>query len=77
MDKEPWRPFHCQLEFEVAKFAVQSALNNKQVDALISLFKRAQGVESVTLESHTQLYDLLKSKANSLTNVSGLVVLPR
>ena len=73
-DKEPWRPFRCQLDFEVAEFAVQNALNNDQVDVLLSLFKRSQGVESVTLKSHTEMYDVLRSKANSLTNVSRVVV---
>ena len=28
-DEEPWRLFYCQLDFEVAEFAVQSTLNNK------------------------------------------------
>ena len=29
----------------------------------------------MTLESHTELYDLLNSKANTLINMSGPVVL--
>ena len=70
IDEEPWKPFRCRLDFELAEFAVQSALTDDKVNTLISLFKRAQGAESVTLKSYTEMYDLLKSKANTLTNVS-------
>ncbi|KAG1849526.1 hypothetical protein F4604DRAFT_1883786 [Suillus subluteus] len=52
-DTRPWRPFKSRLEFDVAKIALEAALNNEQTDRLLDICRRcAQKSEKFTFHNH-------------------------
>ncbi|THH10264.1 hypothetical protein EW146_g8426 [Bondarzewia mesenterica] len=67
VNEEPWRPFQTRLDFDVAHFALHNALNKEEMNALISLLKRAHGRETVTLKSHADMYKILDGASHILT----------
>ncbi|RDB28873.1 hypothetical protein Hypma_015251 [Hypsizygus marmoreus] len=55
-DKEPWKPFKSRFDFEFAEFALEAALNEHQIDVLISLFRRCEGEhEALTITNFAEL----------------------
>ena len=69
MNEELWCPFQSRLDFDVASFALWNALKKDKTNNLISLLMRAQGDETVTLSSHTDMYDILEGASWILTPV--------
>jgi hypothetical protein len=53
---KPWIPFRTHAEFEFAEIALDAALNKRQVDALLKLFRRCVGGEdTLGLKDHAEL----------------------
>ena len=53
---KPWIPFRTRAEFEFAEIALDAALNKRQVDALLKLFRRCVGGEdTLGLNDHAEL----------------------
>ena len=53
---KPWIPFRTRAEFEFAEIALDAALNKRQVDALLKLFRRCVGGEdTLGLKDHAEL----------------------
>lgn len=56
---KPWTPFRTRAEFEFAEIALDAALNKRQVDALLKLFRRCVGGEdTLDLKDHAELTDM-------------------
>lgn len=67
---EPWRPFRSRADFEFAEIALDTAMNQKQVDALIKLFYRCiDNKGSFTLGSHQDMKLMWDSASCHLTGV--------
>jgi hypothetical protein len=55
-DKEPWKPFHTCLDFEVAELLLDARMNKKQTSRLLSLIHRCiKDPESFTLSNSDEL----------------------
>lgn len=53
---KPWTPFKTRAEFEFAEFALDAALNKRQVNSLIGLFHRCiAGEDKFELKDHAEL----------------------
>jgi hypothetical protein len=53
---KPWTPFRTRAEFEFAEIALDAALNNRQVDALLRVFRRClEGEDSLDFKDHNEL----------------------
>ena len=53
---KPWTPFRTRAEFEFAEIALDAALNKRQVDALLTVFRRCfEGEDSMDLKDHNEL----------------------
>jgi hypothetical protein len=53
---KPWSPFRTRAEFEFAEIALDAALNQRQVDALLKVFRRClEGEDSLDLKDHNEL----------------------
>ncbi|KAJ3505987.1 hypothetical protein NLJ89_g7124 [Agrocybe chaxingu] len=56
LDKQPWRPFATRLDFEFAEVFLDSHMNQRQIDTLISLVRQSKADGSVfTLTGATDL----------------------
>jgi hypothetical protein len=66
-DEAPWRPFHSRGDFEFSEIALEAALNQGQVDKLLSLIVRiAQGDTHITLKNEADLHMALDNAAAEL-----------
>ena len=55
----PWTPFRTRAEFEFAEIALDAALNKRQVDALLKLFRRCvAGEDMLGLKDHAELTEM-------------------
>jgi len=71
LNQKPWLPFHSQAEYTFAEIALQSAMSNKQLDALIKVVHTLmKGKENFELKSHCDVQDLWNRASDSLTPVS-------
>jgi len=71
LNQKPWLPFHSQAEYTFAEIALQSAMSNKQLDALIKVVHTLmKGKEHFELKSHCDVQDLWNRASDSLTPVS-------
>ncbi|KAG2029665.1 hypothetical protein BDR03DRAFT_880244 [Suillus americanus] len=67
-DEAPWRPFRSRGDFEFSEIALEAALNQGQVDKLLSLIARiAQGDTHITLKNEADLRMALDNAAAELT----------
>ncbi|KAJ7824944.1 hypothetical protein B0H13DRAFT_1918851 [Mycena leptocephala] len=67
-DSQPWRPFHSQLDFEVAEFCETNMLNKDSTQTLISLIHRCNAtLEDFTLASHRELDELWELASHKCT----------
>jgi hypothetical protein len=56
---KPWTPFRTRSDFEFAKIALDAALNQRQVDALLKVFRRClKGEDSLDLKDHNELQEM-------------------
>jgi hypothetical protein len=70
LSSTPWYPFHSQPEFEFAKIALQAALSNSQVDALIKVIRKLiDDGEKFILKNHGEIHALWEKAAASLPQV--------
>jgi hypothetical protein len=69
-DEAPWRLFCSWGDFEFSEIALEAALNQGQVDKLLSLIMRiAQGNTHITLKNEADLHMALDNAAAELTPV--------
>ncbi|KIK78025.1 hypothetical protein PAXRUDRAFT_17112 [Paxillus rubicundulus Ve08.2h10] len=67
-DHAPWCPFRCKGDFEFAEIALNTSLNQKQVDDLLDLIARvAKGTTQVTLKDEQELRKACDAAAAELT----------
>lgn len=73
-NETPWKPFRSQADFEFAEIALDAALNQQQVEALIKLFHHC--IESkdklFTLRNHADLVNMWDNASSHLTPVCDL-----
>jgi hypothetical protein len=70
-DPSPWLPFHSKTEFEFAEVALQTAMSNKQLDALINVVRTLmEGNEAFEIKNHQDVHTLWDKASKSLTPVS-------
>ncbi|KIJ61765.1 hypothetical protein HYDPIDRAFT_176905 [Hydnomerulius pinastri MD-312] len=56
LDRDPWHPFRCRLDFEVAELALEAALTKDQTSRLIKLLQRvAYKREKFSLKDYKDL----------------------
>lgn len=56
---KPWTPFRTRSEFEFAEIALDAALNKRQVDALLQVFRRClEGEDTLDLKDHSELQSM-------------------
>ena len=68
----PWLPFHSKTEFEFAEVALQTAMSNKQLDALINVVRTLmEGKEAFEIKNHRDVQTLWDRASKSLTPVSN------
>jgi hypothetical protein len=75
----PWLPFHSKAEFKFAEVALQSAMSNKQLDALINVVHTLmKGNEAFEVKNHRDVQALWDRASESLTPVRNhiLTLLP-
>ena len=66
----PWLPFHSKAEFEFAEVALQTAMSNKQLDALINVVHTLmEGKEAFKIKNHCDVQTLWNGASESLTPV--------
>ncbi|KAF9470013.1 hypothetical protein BDZ94DRAFT_1329905 [Collybia nuda] len=77
-NRQPWLPFHSEAEFTFAEITLQTAMSNKQLDALIAVVhKLIKGGEAFKLKSHRDVQDLWDGASKSLTPfVKHIVTVP-
>jgi hypothetical protein len=69
-DEAPWHPFHSWGDFEFSEIALEAALNQGQVDKLLSFIAHiAQGDTHITLKNEADLHMALDNAAAKLTLV--------
>lgn len=69
-DEQPWLPFRSKADFEFSEIALDAAMNQRQVDALIKLFHRCiEMKESFTLQSHKDMASMWDNASEHLTRV--------
>lgn len=74
LNRRPWLPFHSEAEFSFAEIALQTAMSNKQLDALINVVHTLmKGDEPFKLKSHRDVQELWDKASSSLTPVGTLV----
>ncbi|KAG1743670.1 uncharacterized protein EDB91DRAFT_1236667 [Suillus paluster] len=67
-DEKPWHPFRSRGDFEFSEIALEAALNQGQVNKLLSLIMRiAQGDTHITLKNEADLRMALDNAAAELT----------
>ncbi|KAG2140569.1 hypothetical protein DEU56DRAFT_870910 [Suillus clintonianus] len=67
-EEEPWRPFRSRSDFEFSEIALDAALNENQVDRLLSLMARiSQGQAQIMLANKADLRKALDNAAAELT----------
>ncbi|KIK32256.1 hypothetical protein CY34DRAFT_111036 [Suillus luteus UH-Slu-Lm8-n1] len=67
-DEKPWCPFRSWGDFEFSEIALEAALNQSQVDKLLSLIVHiAQGHTHITLKNKADLHMALDNTAAELT----------
>jgi hypothetical protein len=70
-DDAPWCPFRCKGNFEFAEIALDTSLNQKQVNTLLDLIACvAKGTTQVTLKNEQELRKACDAAAAELTPVS-------
>ncbi|KIK79337.1 hypothetical protein PAXRUDRAFT_16380 [Paxillus rubicundulus Ve08.2h10] len=67
-DHAPWRPFRCKGDFKFAEIALNTSLNQKQVDDLLNLIARVtKGTTQVTLKNEQELRKACDAAVAELT----------
>lgn len=73
-DSEPWKPFRTRLDFDVADFALEAALNKGQTTRLLDLLNRcAEHEEEVTIRSAKDLQDTWDRAAHKCVDVCAAI----
>lgn len=68
----PWLPFRSKTEFEFAEIALQTAMSNKQLDALINVVRTLmEGKEAFEIKNHSDVQTLWDKASESLTPVGN------
>ncbi|KAG1898174.1 uncharacterized protein F5891DRAFT_1129601 [Suillus fuscotomentosus] len=68
INDEPWQPFSCRADFELAELAHQATLNKNQTDELLWLIWRiADGQAKFTLKSHGNVLKAWNRAAGQMT----------
>jgi hypothetical protein len=68
----PWLPFHSKAEFEFAEVALQAAMSNKQLNALINVVHTLiKGKEAFEVKNHHNIQALWDRALESLTPVGN------
>ncbi|KAG2120420.1 uncharacterized protein F5147DRAFT_785151 [Suillus discolor] len=65
-DRHPWLPFRCQLDFEVAELAHETALTHEQTTRLIQLVQRGR-TEDFTLKNYADVRNTWEAASHRLT----------
>jgi hypothetical protein len=71
---QPWLPFRCQLDFEVAELAHEAALTHEQTTRLIRMVRRSR-TEDFTLANYADVRNMWEAASHRLTPVSNVSVL--
>lgn len=77
LDKEPWWPFRCRLNFEVAKLALKAALSRAETNCLISLLQCVQKGESLTLNNQADVSKTWEKAAETSTLTPVCIIIRR
>lgn len=72
-DRQPWLPFRCQLDFEVAELAHETALTHEQTTRLIRLVQRGR-TEDFSLKNYADVRNIWEAASHRLTPVSRIYV---
>ncbi|KAG1801818.1 hypothetical protein EV424DRAFT_1474720 [Suillus variegatus] len=72
-DRQPWLPFRCQLDFEVAELAHETALTHEQMTRLIQLVQCGR-TEDFTLKNYADVRNTWEAASYRLTPVSRIDV---
>lgn len=72
-DRQPWLPFRCQLDFEVAELAHETALTHEQTTRLIQLVQHGR-TEDFTLKNYADVRNTWEAASYRLTPVSRIDV---
>ncbi|KAG1856136.1 hypothetical protein F4604DRAFT_1883164 [Suillus subluteus] len=65
-DRQPWLPFRCQLDFEVAELAHETTLTHEQTMRLIQLVQRGR-TEDFTLKNYADVRNTWEAASHRLT----------
>ncbi|KAG1774375.1 hypothetical protein EV702DRAFT_1180794 [Suillus placidus] len=65
-DCQPWLPFRCQLDFEVAELVHETALTHEQTTHLIRLVQRGR-TEDFTLKNYADVWNTWEAASHCLT----------
>ncbi|KAG1735740.1 uncharacterized protein EDB91DRAFT_1083640 [Suillus paluster] len=65
-EHQPWLPFSCQLDFEVAKLAHKATLTHEQTTCLIRLVQRSKS-EVFTLKNYADVRNTWEAASHQLT----------
>lgn len=66
----PWTPFRTRLDFEMAEFILDAALNERQTKTLFSLLDRVAGkYEEFTITNHDDLKNMWKLASKKCVEV--------
>ncbi|KAG1884129.1 hypothetical protein F4604DRAFT_1878866 [Suillus subluteus] len=63
---QPWLPFGCQLDFEVAELAHEAALTHEQTTRLIRMVRRSR-TEDFTLTNYVDVRNMWEAASHCLT----------
>ncbi len=75
---QPWSSFHTREDFDFAEIALDAALNNQQIEALIKLFHHCiqnKDKDLFTLSGSRELKETWKTARTKLTPVSSYIFL--
>ncbi|KAG1871098.1 hypothetical protein C8R48DRAFT_596289 [Suillus tomentosus] len=71
-DAQPWAPFRCRLDFEVAEFAHEAALSQPQIERLINLFHCSKQ-EPFSLCNYKDIWNMWSATYFPLSNTRKVI----
>lgn len=70
-NETPWHPFSSRLDFEIADLVLDTHMNSKQANGLISLIQRCvNNPEEFSLSSYDHISDIWKAARSKTSSVS-------
>lgn len=78
IDREPWRPFSSRIEFDIADLILETHMNTRQTDGLITLIKQCiKEPHAFTLNSSKDLqatWSAARLKLTSVGQISFIII---